>query len=446
MTGERPGRAAGPLGILACAGPLPIEVAEASRRNGRAVHIVAIDGFAADEVTRYPHERVSLGEVGRMIASFRRACVSEIVIAGAMQRPDLLKLKIDRGFVRHLPTVLALTRGGDDSVLRRIVRFFESQGFAVAGVGDVAPDLLAPNGQLGAKAANADEHVALRRGADLIAALAPFDIGQGVVATSNGIVAVEGARGTDAMLRDLGPGGVAAGAAAGAVLVKLAKPGQEMRIDLPTVGAETVRKAAEARLAGIGVGAGGAIVLERARMIADADSAGLFLIGLAAGDADAGRVAADASPVEPPSPLTVAARRAPTPSDRTDIAIGRRLLGVLAEHGAGRACIVAREHVLAVSGRLPLAAWVEAQGRPTSWGRRTFRRRLGVLVIEGRNNLGDDAAADAVLDAPLFRAAMGSGLAGLVFLGLLPDGERRAAIVAWANEAKMFLMTGEAPA
>ena len=436
------GRKAGPLGILACGGPLPLEVAEAGRRQGRAIHIVAIDGFASPEVTRFPHETVSLGQLGRMLASFKRAGVAEMVIAGAMQRPNLLRLKVDWGFFRHLPKVLALTKGGDDSVLRRVIRFFEGEGLTVVGAGDVAPELLAPAGAIAARPPSLAQGEAMARAARLIAALGRYDMGQGVVAGPDGIVAVEGTRGTDAMLRDLGPGGVNEGLGRGAVLVKLAKPGQEMRIDLPTIGPETVRRADAAGLAGIGVGAGAAIVLERARLASEADAAGLFVIGL-----DAASVgASEAEPTAGIAPgeagldvavkLQVVARRAPTPADRRDIAIGRQLMGVVRAHGAGRAAIVSREHVLAVSGRLPLPAFVAAQGRPASWGRRAVRGRLGVVVVDGSD-------LDQVLDAALFRAAMQSGIAGLVLLGPLPEGDRRREIVAWADEAGVFLMAAE---
>jgi DUF1009 family protein len=233
------------------------------------------------------------------------------------------------------------------------------------------------------------------------------------------------------------------------VLVKLAKPGQEMRIDLPTVGPETVRKAKVAGLAGIAIGAGAAIVLERGRFVAEADAAGLFVVGL---EDQPGRVASSAETSASPASimpgaaaapvLHVAARRAPTPGDRRDIAIGRSLMGVLREHGAGPVAIVSREHVLAVSGQLPLATFVAAQGRSASWGRRALWRRLGVLLVDA-SCLSPGAAVQA-LDATLLRAALESGLAGIVLLGKLPEGEPGEQLRAWADEARLFLMAEEA--
>ncbi|MGE0769667.1 MAG: LpxI family protein [Hyphomicrobiaceae bacterium] len=426
-----------PLGILAAGGPLPIRLAEAGLCRGRSVHIVAIDGFADEAIARFPHERVNLGQLGRILGSFKQADVGEIVIAGAIQRPNLSALRIDWGFVKNLPTVYALTRGGDDSVLRRVVRFFEGHGFKVVGASDIAPDLLAPIGQLTAGAPSSASKVAITRARALISALGPFDIGQGVVAGADGIVAVESVLGTDAMLRDLGPGGIAQGRGEGGVLVKLAKPGQEMRIDLPTIGPETVRGAAAAGLAGLAIGGGATIVIEREQVIEAADRAGMFVAALEfVSDVTGSDAAADpaaASPVQAPATLQVVARRAPTPGQRRDIGIGRRVLDVLRSHGAGRSVLVAREHVLAVSGVLAPAEFVSSRGRIRTWGGRLLGRRRGVLVIDG-------ARAEDVLDVALFSAAKATDLAGIVMLAPLAEGNRRAEIVAWANEAGVFLM------
>ena len=113
------------------------------------MHFVAIEGFAPPGVAAYPHTVASLGQVGRILRSFREAGCRDLIIAGGIERPDLFRLKLDLGFFKSLRTVLSLTRGGDDSVLRRIVGFFEAQGFCVRGVAEIAPHLLARAGGLG---------------------------------------------------------------------------------------------------------------------------------------------------------------------------------------------------------------------------------------------------------------------------------------------------------
>lgn len=418
--------AQGPIGIIACAGDLPLEIARAAERSGRRVHMIAIEGFAEPGVERHPHTWINLGQTGRMIDTLRRSGCRDLVIAGAMVRPNLWRLKVDHGFFRSIATVLRLTRGGDDSVLRRVVGFFEAQGFRVLGVREVAPHLLAPAGPLGTRRPTPAQRHAMARAAHLIRALGPFDVGQAVVATENAIVAVEGARGTDAMLAaiaEAGPGG------ADAVLVKLAKPGQEMRVDLPTIGPRTVERAAAGGLAGIAVEAGAALVLERAETVRQADAAGLFVAGLATDELESARPA----PASADTPLAQLGRRSPRPADRRDIAIGRRLLQVLAAHHAGLAAVVAGEHVLAVDAAAPVTTVLARLGRGSHWGLRVFRRRIGVLVIDG-------AAPGTETPTAIVAAAAAAGLAGIAAEAAARTAWAMPETIARADAAGLFLL------
>ena len=169
-----------------------------------------------------------------------------MMIAGTVSRPDLKRLKPDFGVVRYLPDILSMLKGGDDAVLTRLVRFFEKQGLTVKGVGDVAPELLAEAGiahgvaeyaSVGTDHAN-DADVTL--GFAVLDAVADLDIGQAIAVENGAILAIEGAEGTDRMLARIAtlPGRDVAGG----VVVKGPKRGQDLRVDMPTVGAETVKR------------------------------------------------------------------------------------------------------------------------------------------------------------------------------------------------------------
>jgi UDP-2,3-diacylglucosamine hydrolase len=453
MTSE-PAGAAGPggrdadtprLGILAGAGILPIEVARAALATDRRPHIVAIEGFAGPDVASFSHEWVNLGQVGRILASLRRNGCRDLVIAGALERPNLWRLRFDWGALRRLSVLLSLTRGGDDSVLRRVVRFFEAEGLRVRGVGEIAPDLLARAGVATAVGPTEAQAAMIDRAARLIMALGPFDVGQAVVAGPSGIVAVEGVRGTDAMLRDLGSGGIGAGKGSNGVLVKLAKPDQELRVDLPTIGAGTIEAAKGADLKGVAVGAGAAIVLERARLLERANADGLFVVGLGPTTRDgAAKASATTQATAHEALLAVVARRAPTPADRRDVAVARRLVPVLRVHGAGRAAVIVREHVLAIAGALDAHRVVAGLGRNASWGRRALKGQIGILVIDIAGAPGATIAVDALPAIDDFRAMVAAGLAGLVLLGGPIPQAHRADIIGWANDARVFLMAEEA--
>ncbi|MGH6749244.1 MAG: LpxI family protein [Methyloceanibacter sp.] len=280
---ERPeGKIEGPLGIIAGRGPLPCVVAEAAQARGLSLHIVAIRGEASDAIERFPHTWIKLGEVGKLFGALESNGCRDLVIIGGVDRPDLANVKFDFGAIKNLPFILSLGKGGDDHVLSRIVSFLESKGYRVHGAEDVAPDLLASKGILGRKAPSARDRADIEMAFRVVSALGRLDVGQAAVVANGHVLAVEAAEGTDAMLArcaELRQSGRVHHQGPTGVLVKAPKPGQEDRVDLPTIGTETVRRAAAAGLAGIAVAAGQVLVAERTATIDAADRHGLFLVG-----------------------------------------------------------------------------------------------------------------------------------------------------------------------
>lgn len=272
----------GTLAIVAGGGSLPGAVAEAATRAGRSIHVLGIRGEADAAITRYPHTWLKWGEVGRLFATLEAQGCRDLVIIGAVTRPDLANVRFDFGAIRNLPFLLSLGIGGDDQVLSNVVRFLEDKGYRVRGAGEVAPELLAGEGVLGAKAPTAEARADIDKGFEVVAALGRLDVGQAAVVAKGHVIAVEAAEGTDAMLVRCGElrkerrrrdrqG----------VLVKAPKPGQEERVDMPTIGPDTVHSAAAAGLAGIAVAARHVLIAERAATISAADAHGLFLWGQA---------------------------------------------------------------------------------------------------------------------------------------------------------------------
>ena len=188
------------IGILAGGGRLPLTIAESVVARGESVHIVAIEGEADPEIARFPHTWVNWGQIGRMVATLR-AKADRLVIAGGVKRPDLRRIRPDVGFFMSLPQILSLLAGGDDSVLTRVVRFFEAKGLSVCGVHDVAPDLLAGAGRLGGVALRREDEADAGLGFAVRQALGVIDAGQAVVVARGKVLAIEGAEGTDAMLQ-----------------------------------------------------------------------------------------------------------------------------------------------------------------------------------------------------------------------------------------------------
>lgn len=271
----------GPLGIIAGRGPLPCILAEEAETHRIPVHIVAIRGEAREDVERFPHTWIKWGELGKLLAALEKNDCRDLVIIGGVNRPNFDSMRFDIGAIKTLPFLLSLAKGGDDHVLSRIVRFFEEKGYRVHGAGDVVPELLAGEGKLSTKAPSAEDRADIEMGLEVVRGLGQLDIGQAAVVAKGYVLAVEAAEGTDAMLRrcaELRSSGRAHGAQTG-VLVKAPKPGQEERVDMPTIGPETIRNAAAAGLAGVAVAAGHVLMAERYATIQAADTHKIFLLG-----------------------------------------------------------------------------------------------------------------------------------------------------------------------
>lgn len=280
----RPGPADdGPVGIVAGGGRLPLEVADAVEASGRKVVIVGIEG-EADLVLEHAGARAfRWGQVGGAIDYLAGQNVHDLVFVGAItRRPDFHAIRLDAGTLRRVPRIVRALVGGDDSVVRKALALVEAEGFQVKGIAEVAPSLLAREGALGGRAPQPEEIADARLGMRALAALGPFDVGQSAVVIRGRIVAVEAAEGTDRMLarvKELKESGRLP-SREGGVLVKRTKPGQEIRTEVPTIGAATVAKAAAARLSGIVLEAGRTIVADRQATVAAADQARLFIFAM----------------------------------------------------------------------------------------------------------------------------------------------------------------------
>jgi hypothetical protein len=270
------------LGIFAGGGALPRRIAETCRASGRPYIVLGLQGFVDMDLSEHPHQRVGMGEAGKAIEILKAEGARDIVFCGKVQRPNWSDIKVDWTGMKLLPRLAMAGARGDDALLAFIVKEMEGYGFRVVGPDQVLGELLAKEG-VWTKAAPSDEDWAdINRGKEVVGALGRLDIGQGAVISRNLVLAVEAAEGTDAMLarvRELPAEFLSGAGPRRGVFVKMAKPGQERRIDLPTVGVETVQRCAAAGLAGLAIEAGGALVLDQEAMVRAADAAGMFILG-----------------------------------------------------------------------------------------------------------------------------------------------------------------------
>jgi len=406
------------IGILAGGGRLPLTIAESVLERGGSVHIVAIEGEADPGVARFPHTWVNWGQVGRMVSTLRKRA-DAMVIAGGVRRPDLWKLRPDWGFFLSLPQILDMMAGGDDSVLSRVVRFFEVKGIAVRGAHEVAPGLLALDGPAGALSLDRQSLADAELGFAVRAALGALDAGQAVVTEGGRVLAIEGAEGTDAMLRRVADlRGKRDGAAPSGVLAKGPKPGQELRVDMPTIGPRTVEGAVAAGLAGVAVEAESVLLLDRSEAIAAADAHGIAVQGLPRTStpvASGGQtpresgVKVDTSDARGLPPGVGALQ--PDARAAADIEKGLAAIERLAPFETGKAVVVARAYILAIAAAESVFAMLERTRALRQWGVGA-KRRVGVVACRAGR-----AEWDAASVAQLLERAAAQGLAGVAVAG-----------------------------
>lgn len=280
---ERPA-AADLIALICGGGSFPGAVADAIVRRGRRPVLFAIKGWAEPKVVeQHPHHWIALGQFGRFLRLARAEQCRDVLFIGTLLRPPLSQIRLDWQTIRLMPRIAQSFRGGDDRLLSGIARFMEEEGLRIVGLKSVAPDVIVPIGLLGRCYPSPADRADIARALDLLATLGPFDVGQAAVIADNHVLAVEAAEGTDNMLRRVAElraqGRVTTPQGVG-VLVKAPKPSQDHRFDLPAIGPQTVANAVAAGLSGVAVAAGNTIITDAAEVIAAADRAKIFVVGV----------------------------------------------------------------------------------------------------------------------------------------------------------------------
>lgn len=266
-----------PLGMIAGAGMMPVEIIAHCRKTGREIFVVGLQGFASEEqLGDVPHVFARIGEAGKILKAFKEHGVHDIVLAGGIKRPSLKELIPDFEAVKILAS-LAIKRLSDDKLFRACIDEIEKRGFHVVGIEEVVPEMLFQAGVYGKVKPTEDDMSDVRRGIEVTKALGAVDVGQAAVVQEGLVLAVEAVEGTDAMLSraaSLKKKGNKP------IMIKVLKPGQDMRVDLPAMGLQTIESMVRHGIGGLAVEAGGILVIEREAVIAAADRAGIFIVGV----------------------------------------------------------------------------------------------------------------------------------------------------------------------
>jgi DUF1009 family protein len=272
MTTPSPARR---LGIIAGNGRFPLLVAQEARKQGCWIVAVAHQGETLPELEPLVDELewIRVGQIGRMISRFQRAGVREVVMAGGITKTRLFtEVQPD---LRALSLLAKLRTRDDDTILRGLAAELEKEGLMVCDSTQFLEPLLATAGPMAAKAPTTEEREDIDCGWDIAKAVGRLGIGQCIVMKRKVVLAVEATEGTDETIRR--GGRLAHG---GAVVIKVSKPGQDRRFDLPTIGPQTIMTMAEAGASVIAVEAGGTLLLEREELLRQADHLGIAVVGM----------------------------------------------------------------------------------------------------------------------------------------------------------------------
>lgn len=421
------------VGIIAGGGNLPLEIARSVQARGGFVHIVMIEGQALGALRSFPHTDASWAEVGKAVKAFRRAGVSDIVLVGKMQRPRFKTARPDFGFLWSLPAVFRIFRaGGDDAVLRAVISMFEGRGLKIRGVGEIAPELLVGDGVMTETRPSAKDEADIEKGLALIAGLGRHDIGQAAVVTNGVIEAIEGAEGTDRMVarvaqrRREAPGDPVIRSRG--VLVKRPKSGQDLRVDLPAIGPDTVQQVADARISGIAALSGNVLAASRFELIHAAERERIFVTGIAGEAAPSATAASSNRPID----TLVLGGVDPVAGAEADMQRGTRIMGTLARFGTGTALVINKGRVLSIGANEAPVDVIERAGA----FRHSGKKKSGVVIIGPRE----------ALDEQMIEAAAAAGLSGLVVMyGREDRPQHRGAVSTRADALGMFIAGAAIP-
>ncbi len=271
-----------PIGLIAGAGTFPLEIARAVRASGHRTVVCALNELADRELDTVGDEVhwLALGQFEALFSVWRAADVTEVVMAGKVpktflwERPEAVQLDaVAKGLIAQLAD------RADDSLMGAVAHAIESNGFRLLDQVSLTPELAAPVGVLGAHVPSDAMWADIAFGWPVAKALGGMDVGQSIVVQDRAVLALEAVEGTDAAITR-GCALASTDAQTPPCVVKVAKPSQDPRFDMPTVGLDTVRTMAAGGAGVLAMEAGVTVVVNRAALVREADALGIVVVGV----------------------------------------------------------------------------------------------------------------------------------------------------------------------
>lgn len=262
------------LGLIAGDGDIPRLIIKKCAEQNRPIFVVAIEGNTPPEtVANVDHIWLKIGHISSFVDAFNKHNIKDIIFAGGVKRPNFNNLSLDWEAVK-LAAIMGYKTLGDDGILTMITRFFESKGFGILTPADILQDLRPKAGTLTLKAPTEEESGDIAKGIKILETLSSADVGQAIIMQMGQVLGIEAIEGTERLIRRVHDYKLAA---EGGTLIKMSKSQQNLKIDLPTIGVETIHQLSDSRLGGVAIEAERTQIIDQEAVIKLANELGLFV-------------------------------------------------------------------------------------------------------------------------------------------------------------------------
>ena len=267
------------VGLIAGDGSFPLEVAKSISQKNKEIFIIAIKGSASKDIERYPHLWIRIGQIGKAIRALKENNCKELILIGGVKKPNVWLLRPDFGALKLFFKLIILPIKGDASILKTLLNFLEKDNkFKVVGAEKYISYLLMSKGLIAGEKINEQANIDIDIAVENCKNIGSKDIGQACVVVNGQIIASEDSSGTDKMLRGIISKEIRFHNEG--VLVKLAKPIQDRRVDLPAIGMQTIKLAKEIGLCGIAIEEKSSFISNKERVLKFANKNNIFIFGL----------------------------------------------------------------------------------------------------------------------------------------------------------------------
>jgi len=283
------------IALIAGNGNLPLEILETikdcSIENFQVENVVVV-GFKG-QTDPSPYKDItlfSIGHIGEVLNFFKQNLVTHIIMAGGLKRPSITDLSLDMVGAKWLKSLGWKAFRGDNDLLSGIMSLLQGEGFQILSLDVIKKSIMATDGVLTTAKPIQQDWEDINRGVEILNVLSPMDVGQAVIVQQGIVLGIEAKEGTEELIKRCkgymvidnlqeGSAGAISPASSG-VLIKIAKIGQDNRVDLPTIGTQTIEQVKATNLRGIAISAGTTQIIDKEQTIELANQLGIFIVGL----------------------------------------------------------------------------------------------------------------------------------------------------------------------